>query len=61
MASEIRSLYHFRRTKDGLDARYVERLVELSEGRPTILAVQFDIDPDPDFTNCDPAKLPYDI
>ncbi len=30
------------------------------EGREHIRAVQFDLDPAPDFTNCDPALLPYD-
>lgn len=29
-------------------------------GQSTIPAVRFEIDPEPDFTNCDPDCLPYD-
>jgi hypothetical protein len=28
---------------------------------PEIPAVQFEVDPEPDFRNCDPADLPYDV
>lgn len=28
------------------------------EGRSTVRAVQFEIDPEPDFRNCSPADLP---
>lgn len=31
----------------------------LLEGNTTIRAVQFDVDPDPDFRNCVPDELPY--
>jgi hypothetical protein len=29
------------------------------EGRPTITAVQFEVDPEPDYRNCRPGDLPY--
>ncbi len=128
--SGIRPQYHFRRTENGIDAWYVERLIELSKdlplqyidptdvseirenhwyfhdssiptplsiieharlindceltypvildtngrvmdgmhrickavmiGHSTIPAVQFSIDPEPDFANCDPDDLRYD-
>ena len=32
----------------------------LLEGREKLRAVQFVNDPDPDYRNCDPARLPYD-
>ena len=31
----------------------------LLEGRPTVKAVQFEIDPEPDCRNCQPRGLPY--
>lgn len=32
----------------------------LLEGRTHIAAVQFDVHPEPDYRDCDPAGLPYD-
>jgi|SoimicmetaTmtHAB_FD_contig_61_781537_length_1458_multi_2_in_0_out_0_4 hypothetical protein len=31
----------------------------LLEGRSTIAAVRFEVQPEPDYRNCDPATLPY--
>ena len=31
----------------------------LLHGETTIRAVQFDVDPEPDYRNCDPDELPY--
>lgn len=129
--SQIRPQYHFRKTKTGLNAWRVERLIELSRGLPThridprdvaelsenhwyfhdsstptplsivehvrliseadlefpvildsrgrvmdgmhrickailvgrfaIPAVQFSVDPEPDFIDCNPNELPYDV
>jgi hypothetical protein len=57
-------------TADGVtDAWDLDRLVELSRdlpvkalvlGHETISAVQFDVQPEPDFRNCRPEDLSYD-
>lgn len=44
------------RVMDGMH-RIVKALVN---GHLTISAVQFDVDPEPDYQNCDPDTLPYD-
>jgi hypothetical protein len=47
----------------GRDGRVMDGMHRIArailEGRPTIAAVQFRHDPAPDFTDCDPADLPY--
>ena len=43
------------RVMDGMH-RVVRALLE---GRSTIAAVRFDVQPEPDYRNCDPATLPY--
>ena len=47
----------------GVDGRVMDgmhRVVRaLLEGHQTIAAVQFDVQPDPDFRNCEPSQLPY--
>lgn len=47
----------------GVDGRVMDgmhRVVKaLLEGRPTIAAVQFDLQPEPDYRDCDPDALPY--
>ena len=43
------------RVMDGMH-RVVRALLE---GRETIAAVRFEVQPDPDYPNCDPATLPY--
>jgi hypothetical protein len=44
------------RVMDGMH-RVVKALIE---GRETIAAVQFDMQPDPDYHDCRPEDLPYD-
>jgi hypothetical protein len=47
----------------GVDGRVMDgmhRVVRsLLEGHATISAVQFDVQPDPDFRDCQPDELPY--
>jgi hypothetical protein len=47
----------------GTDGRVMDgmhRVVRaLLDGRSTISAVQFDVQPDPDYRNCSPTDLPY--
>jgi hypothetical protein len=43
------------RVMDGMH-RVVKALIE---GRTTIAAVQFDVQPEPDFLDCEPTDLPY--
>jgi hypothetical protein len=47
----------------GADGRVMDgmhRVVRaLLDGRSTISAVQFDVQPEPDYRNCSPADLPY--
>ncbi len=45
---------------DGRVMDGMHRIVRaILDGRETIDAVQFTVQPEPDYTNCDPAKLPY--
>jgi hypothetical protein len=47
----------------GADGRVMDGMHRIAQaildGRPTIPAVRFEVDPEPDFTNCLPADLPY--
>ena len=53
--------------EDGQKAWDVQRLIELSadlpveevQGRTTIAAKRFPVDPEPDYRNCHPADLDY--
>jgi hypothetical protein len=45
-----------RRVMDGMH-RVVKAILD---GQGTIAAVQFEIDPEPDYRNCMPSDLPYD-
>lgn len=48
----------------GADGRVMDGMHRIAkallEGRSHIAAVQFDVHPEPDFRDCDPAELPYD-
>ncbi len=47
----------------GADGRVMDGMHRIAQailqGRPTVGAVQFGVDPEPDFRNCAPADLPY--
>jgi len=47
----------------GADGRVMDGMHRVArallEGRPTIAAVQFEVQPEPDYRNCEPADLPY--
>jgi hypothetical protein len=46
--------------EDGRVMDGMHRVVRaLLEGRETIAAVRFDVQPEPDYRNCDPDTLPY--
>jgi hypothetical protein len=48
----------------GVDGRVMDGMHRVArallEGRPTIAAVQFEAQPEPDYRDCHPADLPYD-
>jgi hypothetical protein len=48
----------------GADGRVMDGMHRVArallEGRPSIEAVQLDVNPEPDFRNCRPSDLPYD-
>jgi len=48
----------------GVDGRVMDGMHRVArallEGRPSIAAVRFDVQPEPDYRDCHPAELPYD-
>lgn len=48
----------------GVDGRVMDGMHRIAralfEGRSTIAAVRFEVQPDPDYRNCRPRDLPYD-
>lgn len=48
----------------GADGRVMDGMHRVAravlEGRPTVRAVRFTVDPQPDYRNCTPEDLPYD-
>jgi len=48
----------------GADGRVMDGMHRVAkavlEGRETIDAVQFEVDPEPDYVDCTPADVPYD-
>ena len=48
----------------GADGRVMDGMHRVArallEGRPKIAAVQFEVEPEPDYRDCNPAELPYD-
>ena len=48
----------------GVDGRVMDGMHRIArallDGRTSILAVQFEVHPEPDFRNCRPDELPYD-
>ena len=48
----------------GVDGRVMDGMHRVArailDGRTTIDAVQFEVHPEPDYRNCNPAELPYD-
>jgi hypothetical protein len=49
----------------GSDGRVMDGMHRIAramlEGRPTISAVRFEVDPEPDHRNCRPDDLPYSV
>lgn len=47
----------------GADGRVMDGMHRIArailEGRPTVRAVRFEVDPEPDYRNCAPGDLPY--
>jgi hypothetical protein len=60
LVQEVDTSYPIILAEDGRVMDGMHRVIRaLLEGRETIAAVRFDVQPEPDYPNCDPATLPY--
>ena len=61
LVNEAELAYPIIRSADGAVMDGMHRVTRAwVQGQQTIDAVQFDVDPSPDFVDCDPDALPYD-